>query len=144
MINIINSLTSRGVAKGGGRSPPPPIIWQSILENAQIWIKGWFGEGGGCEVKRDHTLRKLWIDHLHKAGNCGLEALESSIFLGCYLPPPLAPPPPKSGVWLRPCWQDIKTYTTYSQHGVCKNTVKFIEIHHAMCQIIKKCFCLKF
>ena len=41
---------------------------------------------GGCEVKGDHTSRKLWIDHLYKAGNCSLEALEFSIFLGCYLP----------------------------------------------------------
>ena len=53
--------------------------------------------GGGCEVKRDRTLRKPLIDHLHKAGNCSLEALEFSTFLGCYLPtapPPFAPPPP--------------------------------------------------
>ena len=48
--------------------------------------------GGGGEVKRDHTLRKLWIDHLHKAGNCSLEALEFSIFLGRYLPRRPAPP----------------------------------------------------
>ena len=52
-----------------------------------MWIKCWLGGG---EVKRDHTLRKLWIDHLHKAGKCSLEALE--IFLGCNLPTPLAPP----------------------------------------------------
>ena len=52
-----------------------------------------WGGGGECEVKRDHTLRKLWIDHLHKARNCSLEALEFSIFLGCYLstPPPCPP-----------------------------------------------------
>ena len=87
----------QGRSQGGAVAPP--IIWQSIFENVQIWIKRWLGGGGG-EVKRDHTLRKLWIDHLHKAGNCSLEALEFSTFLGCYsptAPPPLPPQNQESG-----------------------------------------------
>ena len=52
---------------------------------------------GGSELKREDTTRKLWTHYLHNAGNCILEALEFSIFLGCYLPLPLFPLPQ------RPC-----------------------------------------
>ena len=85
---FVNIRYKQGRSQGGALAPPNQC---SNLDKTLIW------GGGGCEVKRDHTLRKLWIDHVHKAGKCSLEALEISN----------PPPPPKSGVWLRPWIQTV-------------------------------------
>ena len=95
----VKNVHLQGRSQGGGKGGRSPRNHSTIhfrkcsnLDKTLI---------GGVKGKRDHTLRKLWIDHLHKAGNCSLEALEFSIFLGCYLvstPPPPAPPPQIRGL----------------------------------------------
>ena len=103
----------------GGRSPSPNHLTIHFLKRSNL-DKTLIGGGGGYEVKRDNTLRKLWIDHEHNAGNCSLEALEFSIFLGCYLP--TTPPPPKSGVCLRPCNYSIVSCEIWEIHALMSCT----------------------